>query len=72
MKEIEALQEKVSLQSVQLLSKPKGTIHLIYNNYNGNTERTSVDTKQEIETLQETISSLNIQLKEKDEGMLIT
>ena len=28
MKEIEALQEKVSLQSVQLLSKPKGTIHL--------------------------------------------
>ena len=28
MKEIEALQEKVLLQSVQLLSKPKGTIHL--------------------------------------------
>ena len=28
MKEIEALQEKVSSLSVQLLSKPKGIIHL--------------------------------------------
>ena len=73
MKEIEALQEKVSLLSVQLLSKSKGSIQNSL--YNGTPDQTSVDTKQEIETLQETISSLNIQLKEKDEnikGILIT